>query len=609
MSQQGKIVRTLLLAATMSLLAACGGGSGASSASGGGGASARISGTAAAGAPIIGQVTVKDALGAMRTVDIAADGSYEVNVSGMTAPFVFRAVGWVGGREVRLTSAATAADLNGTINITPFTDLMLANIAGQVASAYFDAGSFNSLTTEELNAAKTNLTQTLMPILADLGIDAGFDLLRSAFQANHSGFDAVMDVVRVTVDPTTNTALIQDIINGTSVNDDLGNPADALPLPAPAIPLAGAVTDLAAIETKMAAFNGLFATGLPSESDATLLAIFGDNANFLDSGEDLSTFLNDISSDPENIGGKMLTPVIERYESNTRMWVRATFVESDGWKESFEMLAVKVGDAWMLAGDQRWIDTDPESKNVRRLGYADNATFGTSWQADTTYFRILELYVDYAPADVEYIRVSGPGFKADGSTVDSMLLHRTTGLSGFTIMENDGVTDGYTSWAYECGAPEGPTNSPCVDWSEITLSSTYTYELLDSSKAAISGKPGFSVTLSWLPVSNADAAANVGKWFASIVSVTPITSDLVTDGTTISVTLTLPTEAGAGFDGLAYATNNTWIDTETIDGDVVDLTWSGDTPMWTPEFFLYSFDSSGRAFLTIGQHHAAVSPP
>ena len=68
------------------LLSACGGGGG-----GGGGttaaASSVITGTAAAGAPIIGKVTVKDSLGAQKTVDIEADGTYRVDVADMTGPF------------------------------------------------------------------------------------------------------------------------------------------------------------------------------------------------------------------------------------------------------------------------------------------------------------------------------------------------------------------------------------------------------------------------------------------------------------------------------------------------------------------------------------------
>ena len=98
-----------------------------------------ISGTAAAGAPIVGKVTVKDAKGVQKTVDIAADGKYSVDVSGMTAPFVFHAYGKVGGRDVSLVSAATSEDINKTINITP------ANIGAAASSHTHNNYATNSV--------------------------------------------------------------------------------------------------------------------------------------------------------------------------------------------------------------------------------------------------------------------------------------------------------------------------------------------------------------------------------------------------------------------------------------------------------------------------------
>lgn len=597
--------RVALLAAGIGLLAACGGGGGSGDTPA---ATVTISGTAAAGAPVIGQVTVKDALGVMRAVDIKSDGSYSVDVTGMQAPFLFRAVGYVGGREVRLTSAATAADINGTINITPFTDLMLANIAGQVASAYFDSGDFGGLTASELNAAKTTLTQRLQPILADLGIDAGFDLLRSAFTADHSGFDAVMDVVRVTVDEGTNTAVIKDIINNTSITDDLTTTSDEDALPTPVTPLATAVSDIAAVDAKLAAFNTLFATGLPSPSNSTLLSIWGGNGSdvsFLFGGADLESFLNQITSDSEMVGARLASPVITERVSDTKLWVRMTFIDKSGRKEALQMLAVKVGDSWLLAGNQHWIDTSLEAHNARRLGYNDDPLFGLDYLAGTTYFRFLETYIDNVPADVEYVRVSGPGLKVNGGAVDSFMQHRSaSSLSGFPIMQGDNVTDGYTTWLSECGEEE--TGYPCIDFSAVTLDSEYTYELLDAGKNPIAGKPDFTVTLPALPVSNASAADNASSWFGKVTAITPSTPDQVADGSTVTATLSLPTAAGSGFDGFAYSANGTWIDAEQLgSGNKVDVTWSGATPD-RAEYYLYTFDSANRMFLTIGQHRAPL---
>ena len=58
-----------------------------------------------------------------------------------------------------------------------------------------------------------------------------------------------MDVVRVTVDPTTHQAIIRDLINNQQIADDLASQADTTVLPEPAEgSLTGAVTDLQQIE-------------------------------------------------------------------------------------------------------------------------------------------------------------------------------------------------------------------------------------------------------------------------------------------------------------------------------------------------------------------------
>ena len=128
-------------------LSGCGGGGGSSSGT-------VISGTAAAGAAIIGTATIKDSSTPPKTksVTIAADGSYSIDVSELTAPFMLRADGDVGGRHYSLFSAATLADVNGTINITPLTDLIVANIAGDIAANYYNAGNFDNVTKTELDA-------------------------------------------------------------------------------------------------------------------------------------------------------------------------------------------------------------------------------------------------------------------------------------------------------------------------------------------------------------------------------------------------------------------------------------------------------------------------
>lgn len=124
-------------------------------------ASKILSGTAAAGAPIVGQVTVKGALGMTKSAVIEANGNYDVDVTGLTAPYRIRAEGTVGGRLYKLHSYAEEADLGGTVNVTPFTDLIVANAASQIAESFFDSSTSTSLDAADVDAQEEALQAKL----------------------------------------------------------------------------------------------------------------------------------------------------------------------------------------------------------------------------------------------------------------------------------------------------------------------------------------------------------------------------------------------------------------------------------------------------------------
>ncbi|MCF8036926.1 MAG: hypothetical protein K9K62_08655 [Desulfobacteraceae bacterium] len=230
-----------------------------------------ISGTVAAGAPVIGTVTIKDSSSPAEenTYNIEADGSYSFDVSGMTPPFLFQARGEVGGRAVTLHSAATESDVNGCINITPFTDLIVSNIARDLAENYFrdydpDTGS---ITDEDLDAAETNLKERLMPILTNIGLDASIDLLRTSFSADHTGLDAVLDIIRVTPSENQDTVMeITNIITNEVIEDDVTDPDDSEVMPEPAEDLSNVSQAITSIEQSLSTFSALFAEELPDRS-------------------------------------------------------------------------------------------------------------------------------------------------------------------------------------------------------------------------------------------------------------------------------------------------------------------------------------------------------
>lgn len=538
-----------------------------------------ISGTAAAGAPIVGQVTIKDANGVLKTVNLDINGKYSIDVTGLTAPFVFRAQGKAGTRTVSLFSAATSEDINHTINITPFTDLMIANLAGQAAEKYFENPVFSKLTTDELNSARTVLTQRLLPALTSLGVPGSFDLLRSAFSANHTGFDAVMDTVQVTVDPATNKASITDLINNQKIIDDLASKTDNTLLPTPVIPLAGAIADLQAIESQLKAFSALFSKGLPT--DAALRPFLVNDGSYLDAGDDLETGIHNFMTDSEMIGVTLNQPTIVERVNDTELRIEFQVNLVNEGLSTYEVIFKKDGSVWKIKGDQKPFEHGLQALNV-------------FYKTDVKFERKLDLSINHVPPAVSYIKITGAGLSAP------LLMQRTVGSSSrWGYVKADNSVDS-TSWLSECG--EQAELSPCIDFSKVPSDTVYTFQALDQNKQPI--LKSFTDVLPRSPVTNADAQANVKKWFADVTSVTPANYGSIVNGTNISVSVATPTDSAYVFRGLSYSADGTRVESHRLgaDGKTVNLTWSGSTPTSQPGIDLWTKDSYGRRFLTVTSH-------
>ena len=225
---------TVLSIMTLGLiLTGCGGGSGGVS-------SEVVSGTAAVGAPLSGQVNLKDSATPpeLRTSGIGPDGSFAINVTGMKAPFVLQAIGRANDTDYKLLSFA---DGKGTANINPLTDVIVASASGDDDSSR----SFDKADSDHNHKIKTNLAQTvsdlltkLQPLLARYSADHT-NPITSRYIANHIGMDDMFDHVKITVSAgilsiinTKTKAVIfsgkiNDIANGIFDNGALPPTADA----------------------------------------------------------------------------------------------------------------------------------------------------------------------------------------------------------------------------------------------------------------------------------------------------------------------------------------------------------------------------------------------
>jgi fibronectin type 3 domain-containing protein len=228
---------TVLSVMTLGLvLAGCSGG-------GGGLSSQVVSGNASVGAPLSGQVSLKDSASTpqVRSTVIASDGSFAIDVTGMQAPFILEATGNAAGTNYKLHSFA---DGTGTANINPLSDVIVASAAGDDDASE----SYNHSDRDKLHRIRNNIQATvtalltkLQPLLVQYNAQ-NTDPITSRYIANHLGLDEMFDNVKIRV----NNGILSIIYTKTGAVVFTGSLADiangvftggTLP-PPPAVPAA-----------------------------------------------------------------------------------------------------------------------------------------------------------------------------------------------------------------------------------------------------------------------------------------------------------------------------------------------------------------------------------
>lgn len=218
---------------------------------GGGGVSAQVvSGTAAVGAPLAGQVSLKDSSSPAveRSTVIGSDGSFAIDVTGMKAPFILQATGSANGQNHSLLSFAGGL---GTANVTPISHALVAIAWGSGSPEEVfvnpDAQKLRTIN-DGLPAAVADLMGQLTPLLQACDV-LGMDPLRDRFAADHTGFDGMLDLITVTVAGTSLTIANQTSgapIFAAAIGNVRNGTFDASNMPSlPTSPVA--VTNLAAV--------------------------------------------------------------------------------------------------------------------------------------------------------------------------------------------------------------------------------------------------------------------------------------------------------------------------------------------------------------------------
>lgn len=556
-------------------------------------ASTTLTGTAAGGAAIIGTVTVKDSTGKEKSSLIDSNGRYSVDVSDMAAPFVMRADGQVGDTRVTYYSAATSA---GNVNISQFTDLIVANVANQLAESFYASFSGN-LDGAALDAAENALQAKLQPVLAALGLDASIDLLRASFAADHTGLDAALDVVRIdyTGDTATLVNTLNDAVLGT---DDVTIDADDSTAISgvDAASIQQAVAAAGDIDTWFKNFTALVATSLPSIDQLTASGLIDTTSNFMDRGLSYDEFATELSLDSEVIGiAASNTAITYLNPEQTKASVRVLFTFKNGFVEVNDFQLWKQNGVWKFVGDQRMGEFDVEALAFHSVDLATKTS--------TSMFSGLKLWVDAEshnakantdPADavlpIASVVVKGPGLPATGVTMS-----QPAGSAYFTV---DGGSTG--NQLPDCAVAV----SPCVTIAGTVDNGVYTVQLFDANKNLLNGS-GYEVRMpSSKPLASADLTAAMFPTITSVtvngIALTSLTQ-LATPDTTLGVAWTLPSGSTSG-----YLNAQAWTDfgSKDIGEDLLPTQTSaslalGNTSGMTftsAGIWLSTFDAQGRVF-------------
>lgn len=557
------------------------GGTGGGGGGGGGGVGAGvIAGTAATGAPIVGQVVAMDVSGQKFFGTSSAAGAYTVNVAGGTAPFILTVTGMSGGNAVTLNSVATAS--GQTVNITPLTDLIVSTAAGQPGGATLSnlcAAADLTLCKAALTAATTgtNLSAAVTAVksmIAPLNT-GGVDPLNGNFDANGSGMDAVLDQILVT--PAAGQGAMATVTLISVPGQQLGTvtmPATVGGTSTPAtVPTnSGDITAateaqnaLSEIRVCLASFNALYPANMttpPASADvmpffdatfslgvgrtagsildqafvvnltSTLPAADGvAQPGFSVTATGLSKFAFNPQIDPAYVYSNF-SPVSPSV-SPTTAWVKVSVPLAGADLANWKMLkgAAYTGcpGGWKMAGTGH-IDLHMQAR-VNKWNFS----------GAVTYTRELPFHVQTRKAvfdGINSIVVKGPGLStyitgAPATLTNTLVLvvppvptPPAVQLSAMVIQgqlggyynNSDAIKSCQDLAAIVAPATLPPTGTPCYDENAVAPGATFKYILKDSVGAVLSV---FPYQIAAVPLSKAFVIANAADLFARNVTATP----------------------------------------------------------------------------------------
>jgi len=477
-----------------------------------------VSGVVASGLPLSGKVYFKDVNGVVAETDIQPDGSYSIDVTGMTPPFIIKAVGVVGTKEVTMLSFSDG--VVPVANVNPFTDLALSiATGGSDASDIFDNSSRyqSNLRNSQVTSALEQVNEIFAEFFASLGI-SDFDPMKGSYSADGTGADGVLDHIEINISGG-QVAIVNKNTGESIAAGSVGSIGSTVISGNVVTEIVQYVNEGPAQLTEIKAFLNDYYINHSRGSFAAYLA-------------DDFTWHNGYTRQIIASNGS-LPGTTEVYLDNIQVYKRISsskvlayfyVINSGGEKiPHFEWLS-KIDGQWYKTGNGRMFQRDTDFISIRK-----SAGDGTLTNVSGIQF---EAY-DNAPQGIKIIVVNGPGLPAAG-------IRLIPGTAGFEIFSADRTSADNTN-LYILSASQTTDINTAVSTSGAAYY-TYTAYTDISSDSQPAGNPLASIGQEMRSkiATVSELSANPGGYFISSAQLTSHDIDSLSSGSTVTYTLTKP---------------------------------------------------------------------
>ena len=260
-----------------------------------------LAGTVAVGEALQANISVVGANGLERMTQSAEDGTYRVYIEGLTAPYIVRA-----STEDGIVLFSFAQEDGVIANVTPLTSYILDQVA--TAASLSGVSQLYSEFEEQYSAlngvepAITQLNSALETYMREGGVE-NFDHFRESFDADHTGYDALLDTLDIEIENDDMIIRLDNMVletlddvydldnNITTLSGYVMNPFDETPIAGATLEFVSSNGETFYITTTQ---TGAFTLDLPRYRTYTLTASAGEYTTVI--RNNVSTFaLGDVS--------------------------------------------------------------------------------------------------------------------------------------------------------------------------------------------------------------------------------------------------------------------------------------------------------------------------